>query len=144
MRESCSNLLGLEGPARTGEGRSIGGNMERKPRVAAGYSPDAVQLLAVAILDQQRYHELCERLRQAGFEPDVNEAGKPLTQRWRIESESRNATVDFLIPATLESDEGGKLRNSDNECTLAAAPTTFRKAGPTPESTAGIVSWILG
>jgi len=67
--------------------------------------------LAVAILDQQRYHELCERLRQAGFEPDINDAGKPTNQRWRIESENRNVIVDFLIPATLESDKGGKLRN---------------------------------
>jgi hypothetical protein len=137
--------------------------MERKPTVAAGYSPAAVQLvkaaslciatklgdlrddvvivgglvpslivppsqlpsgksphigtmdvdlgLAVAILDQERYHELCERLRNAGFEPDVNDAGKPTNQRWRIESESQNVTVDFLIPPTLESDKGGRLRN---------------------------------
>src|SRR4051794_9213280 len=100
--------------------------MERKPTVAAGDSPAAVQLvhaaslyiatklgdlrddvvivgslvpslivpqlpppvgkpphigtmdvdlgLAVAILDEQRYHELCARLRSAGFAPDVNEA----------------------------------------------------------------------
>jgi predicted nucleotidyltransferase len=67
--------------------------------------------LAVAILDQQRYHELCERLRNAGFEPDVNDEGKPTNQRWRIESETQNVTVDFLIPPTLESDTGGKLRN---------------------------------
>jgi hypothetical protein len=137
--------------------------MERKPTVATGYSPAAVQLvkaaslyiatklgdlrddvvivgglvpslivpqsplpagkplhigtmdvdlgLAVAILDQQRYHELCERLRNAGFAPDVNDAGKPTNQRWRIEAENQNVTVDFLIPPTLESDKGGKLRN---------------------------------
>jgi hypothetical protein len=67
--------------------------------------------LAVAILDQQRYHELCERLRSAGFEPDVNEAGKPTKQRWRIESEDQDVTVDFLIPPTLQTDQGGRLRN---------------------------------
>jgi hypothetical protein len=67
--------------------------------------------LAVAILDQQRYHELCERLRNAAFTPDVNDAGKPTNQRWRIESQGRNVTVDFLIPATLPGDKGGKLRN---------------------------------
>jgi hypothetical protein len=129
--------------------------MERKPAVAAGYSPSAVRLvnaaslyiatklgdlrddvvivgglvpgllvpqsqlpsgksphigtmdvdlgLAIAILDQQRYHELCERLR--------NDAGKPTNQRWRIESENQNVTVDFLIPPTLEGDKGGRLRN---------------------------------
>jgi hypothetical protein len=67
--------------------------------------------LAVAILDQQKYHELCVRLRSAGFEPDINEAGKPTNQRWRIPSASHDVTVDFLIPPTLESDKGGKLRN---------------------------------
>jgi len=67
--------------------------------------------LAVAILDQQRYHELCERLRQAGFQPDINDSGQPTNQRWRIETENRNVIVDFLIPATLGNDKGGKLRN---------------------------------
>src|SRR5438105_6763218 len=137
--------------------------MERKPSVAAGYSPGTVQLvkaaslyiatklgdlrddvvivgglvpslivprsalpagrplhvgtmdvdlgLAIAILDTRRYHELCERLRNAGFCPDVNDSGNPTNQRWRIETESRNVTVDFLIPATLENDKGGGLRN---------------------------------
>lgn len=67
--------------------------------------------LAVAILDQQRYHELCKRLRNAGFEPDVNEAGKPTNQRWRINSETQEVTVDFLIPPTSDSDGGGQLRH---------------------------------
>src|SRR5258708_33914735 len=67
--------------------------------------------LAIAILDRQRYHELCERLRNAGFHPDVNDSGNPTNQRWRIETESQNVTVDFLIPATLENDKGGTLRN---------------------------------
>ena len=67
--------------------------------------------LAIAILNEQRYHELCERLRNAGFQPDINEAGRPTNQRWRIESDRRTVTVDFLIPAFLESDRGGALRN---------------------------------
>jgi predicted nucleotidyltransferase len=67
--------------------------------------------LALAILDQQRYHDLCVRLRNAGFAPDVNDAGKPTNQRWRIEADNQTVTVDFLIPATLESDAGGRLRN---------------------------------
>ena len=67
--------------------------------------------LAIAIFDQQRYHELCDRLRNAGFGSDINDAGKPTTQRWRIESENQAVTVDFLIPPSLESDNGGSLRN---------------------------------
>jgi predicted nucleotidyltransferase len=67
--------------------------------------------LAIAILDARRYHELCERLRNAGFQPDTNEAGRITNQRWRIESEGRTVNVDFLIPATSEDDCGGTLRN---------------------------------
>jgi hypothetical protein len=40
-------------------------------------------------LNEQRYHELCMRLRSAGFQPDRNEAGHSTNQRWRIESQSR-------------------------------------------------------
>ena len=67
--------------------------------------------LALRILNDQRYHELCERLRAADFRPDVNAAGRATNQRWRIESEGCLATVDFLIPVTSESDKGGALRN---------------------------------
>jgi predicted nucleotidyltransferase len=78
--------------------------------------------LAIAILDQQRYHELCERLRNAGFEPDTNEAGRPTSQRWRIESEGRAVTVDFLIPASLETDRGGALRNFEEGFSAIITP----------------------
>lgn len=67
--------------------------------------------LAVAILDHQKYHELEERLRGAGFVPDVNSAGKPTNQRRRIVTGARSVTVDFLIPPTSPSDRGGRLRN---------------------------------
>lgn len=67
--------------------------------------------LAIAILDEQRYHALCERHRNAGFQPDATESGRPTHQRWRIESDGRTVTVDLLIPATLETDRGGTLRN---------------------------------
>ena len=69
--------------------------------------------LAIAILDS-RYHVLCERLRNAGFRPDANQAGRPTNQRWRIESEGRTVTVDFLIPATLERTCARTLRNLED------------------------------
>lgn len=78
--------------------------------------------LGIGILDQQRYRELCERLRHAGFEPDANDAGKPTNQRWRIESASRTVTVDFLIPATVESDKGGTLRNLEEDFAAIITP----------------------
>ncbi|MCY2988073.1 MAG: hypothetical protein NTY19_09450 [Planctomycetota bacterium] len=70
--------------------------------------------LAIAILDEQRYHELSERLRNAGFQPGTNEAGRTTNQRWRIDSEGRTVTVDFLIPATKAGDKGGGLRNLED------------------------------
>jgi hypothetical protein len=67
---------------------------------------------AVALLDQGRYRMITERLRQAGFEQDVNEEGNPTRQRWKIER-GGEVTVDFLIPPTQPSDTGGSLRDID-------------------------------
>ena len=78
--------------------------------------------LAIAILDQQRYQELSERLRRAGFQPDTNDAGKVTSQRWRIESEGGSATVDFLIPATLPGDRGGTPPSTRPRAARRAAP----------------------
>ncbi|MEX1040494.1 MAG: hypothetical protein WDZ51_07685 [Pirellulaceae bacterium] len=85
-------------------------------QLPAGKSPhigtmDVDLGLAIAIFNEQRYQELCDRLRNAGFRPDVNNAGKPTNQRWRIESENQTVTVDFLIPPSQESDRGGSLRH---------------------------------
>jgi len=78
--------------------------------------------LAIAILDDKRYHELCTRLRNAGFEPDVNDAGQPTNQRWRIETDNQYVTVDFLIPPTLASDQGGRLRNLEEGFAAVITP----------------------
>jgi hypothetical protein len=97
-------------------GGLVPGLIVPQSELPAGKSPhigtmDVDLGLAVALLNDARYHELCERLRAAGFEPDVNDAGKPANQRWRIQSENETVDVDFLIPPTLETDKGGKLRN---------------------------------
>ncbi len=67
--------------------------------------------LAIAILEEERYRELCKRLQSAGFVPDFSETGRPTLQRWRIEANGRTVTLDFLIPATRETDRGGTLRH---------------------------------
>ena len=67
--------------------------------------------LAVSILNEERYHELCERLKSAGFQPDTTDAGKQVNQRWQFKSGNKSITVDFLIPPTLDTDSGGRLRN---------------------------------
>lgn len=66
---------------------------------------------ALAILDEQRYHEICERLRSAGFSPDVSEAGTPTSQRWIVKDDGNTVTVDFLIPQSSPDDKAGRLRN---------------------------------
>ena len=68
--------------------------------------------LSLALLDEQRYHELAERLRHAGFTEDVNEKGKPTHQRWRIEGRPA-VTVDFLIPPGDSLKKGGTVWNVD-------------------------------
>ena len=78
--------------------------------------------LAIAILNDQRYHDLCERLRKAGFAPDTNEAGRTTNQRWRIATEGRNVTVDFLIPAKMADDKGGTLRTLEEGFAAVITP----------------------
>jgi len=77
--------------------------------------------LTVALLDQQRYATLTERLRRAGFSPDVNEEGNPTRQRWKIEHTAK-VTVDFLIQPTLPEDRGGRLRDIEPDFAALVAP----------------------
>lgn len=62
--------------------------------------------LAFALVNEDRYQEVVKRLRNAGFEPDKNEDGKPTRQRWRISDPP--VTVDFLI----EPQDGGRKPGS--------------------------------
>ncbi len=65
--------------------------------------------LALSVLNEERYHEISERLRRNGFKPDENEAGRTTRQTWRLGSQ--RVTIDFLIgqvdadhrPGTLQS-----------------------------------------
>lgn len=77
--------------------------------------------LQVALLREGRYRLLTERLRDAGFEMDKNDAGNPTRQRWAIAQVER-VTIDFLIQPTLESDRGGKLRDLEPDFAAIVAP----------------------
>lgn len=77
--------------------------------------------LTVALLDEGRYHELTRRLRYAGFEPDANESGNLIRQRWRLQSLPA-LTVDFLIPPSLEGDRGGRIRNIERDFAALIVP----------------------
>ena len=51
--------------------------------------------LAFALVGEDRYQEVAERLRNAKFTPDKNDEGQLTRQRWRISDPP--VTVDFLI-----------------------------------------------
>jgi hypothetical protein len=75
--------------------------------------------LALALLDEERYKALSERLREAGFSTDTNAQGNLTRQRWRIKTPGGNkVTIDFLIPPSRADDRSGSLR--DLEPDLAA------------------------
>jgi hypothetical protein len=77
--------------------------------------------LALAILEEDRYHEIAERLRQAGFSPDINDRGNPTRQRWKIEIPAK-VTVDFLIQPSRADDRPGRLRNIESDLAAFIAP----------------------
>ncbi len=79
--------------------------------------------LSLALLNAQRYEDLTLRLRRAGFEPDVNEAGNPTFQRWKIiPSSGFKVTIDFMIPPSLEEDKGGDLRHIEKDFAAVITP----------------------
>lgn len=79
--------------------------------------------LSLALLDANRYEELTLRLRRAGFEPDVNEAGNLTFQRWKIKpSSDLKVTVDFVIPPSLDEDKGGSLRHIEEDFAAVITP----------------------
>jgi len=77
--------------------------------------------LQVALLNEGRYRRLTERLRDAGFEMDRNDAGRPTRQRWAI-AQAEHVTIDFLIQPTREGDKGGRLRNLEPDFAAIIAP----------------------
>ncbi|MXZ26199.1 MAG: hypothetical protein F4Y80_15350 [Caldilineaceae bacterium SB0665_bin_21] len=76
--------------------------------------------LVLAILNRERYRELGIRLRDAGFQPDVNDQGNRRFQSWTTGG-AHPVEVDFLIPHTDEMDKGNRILHI--ECDLAAIVT---------------------
>lgn len=75
----------------------------------------------VAILSEQRYREISQRLREAGFSPDTNEQGNMTRQRWKVEDPLK-VTVDFLIPPSQAGDIGGTIRNIEEDFAAVITP----------------------
>ena len=76
--------------------------------------------LAFVVVAQHHYQAVTERLRRAGFQPDVNEEGHPTRQRWRISHPA--VTVDFLIEPADADDRAGKLFNIEQDFAAVIAP----------------------
>lgn len=94
-------------------------------QLPAGVSPYAGTMdldlgLAFALIGEQRYQAITERLRRAGFEPDKNEQGKITRQRWRISDPP--VTVDFLIETEDAEERAGQLMNIENDFAAIIAP----------------------
>lgn len=77
--------------------------------------------LALAIFDGKRYEAITNRLRAAGFTQDENEQGNPTRQRWKVEGPGK-VTVDFLIPPVGKEDEGGKVRDIEQDFAAVITP----------------------
>jgi len=77
--------------------------------------------LTLALLDEGRYRKLTERLRDAGFEMDRNDDGRPTRQRWKVTGIG-TVTLDFLIQPSLPTDKGGRLRNIEPDFAAIIAP----------------------
>lgn len=63
--------------------------------------------LSLALLNEERYEALENRLRSAGFEPDRNEKGFLTRQRWV----SKGVLVDLLMPPVNSDARPGGIQN---------------------------------
>jgi hypothetical protein len=77
--------------------------------------------LKLAVLNEGRYPTLTQRLREAGFEQDRTDQGKPTRQRWLLKNPA-SVTVDFLIPPSAKTDQGGSLRSIEKDFAAVIAP----------------------
>ncbi len=76
--------------------------------------------LALAVLDEERYKQIAERLRSRGFEQARNAEGKPTRQTWRLRDE--DITIDFLIPPADASQKPGRLQNLEADFAAIITP----------------------
>lgn len=77
--------------------------------------------LSLAILNEQRYRDLGGRLRGAGFEAVVNEAGNLKLQTW-IAPGPHSVTVDFLVPPTENAAAGGTVHHFEADFAAIVTP----------------------
>jgi hypothetical protein len=76
--------------------------------------------LSVVLMDGERYAEISQRLREAGFRPDETDEGQQTRQRWRLGD--LKVTVDFLIAPLSDEKEGGDLQDLEADFAAIVAP----------------------
>lgn len=76
--------------------------------------------LSVGLLGNQRYKEVADRLRRAGFGPGRNESGRETHQRWVAPSLA--VGIDFLIPPTEPGDRPGELKHLEEHFAAIITP----------------------
>jgi hypothetical protein len=76
--------------------------------------------LTIALLDDEQYTEISERLRQEGFGPDENSKGNPTPQRWKLGS--LNVTIDFLLPPVPGAEQGGRMQPLESDLSAMITP----------------------
>jgi hypothetical protein len=69
--------------------------------------------LSLALLDDERYREIAQRLREREFRPDEKENGRKTRQRWRWRD--LKVTVDFLIPPTEALEPEARLQHLEED-----------------------------
>ncbi len=78
--------------------------------------------LSLALLQQQRYAAVSERLRSAGFTPDRNDLGRDIRQRWCPPEGTQGASVDFLIPPATPASRPGGLQSLERDFAAVSMP----------------------
>jgi hypothetical protein len=76
--------------------------------------------LSIAVLDEERYKEISQRLRERGFHPEANAAGNPTRQTWG--HAATQVTVDFLIAPTPSGSKPGRLQNLEPDLAAIVTP----------------------
>ena len=77
--------------------------------------------LALAILNQERYRELSARLRNAGFQAEVNDQGNLRLQTWTAPA-PLPVKVDFLIPPADDTAEGPRVFHIESDLAAIVTP----------------------
>ncbi len=71
--------------------------------------------LSLAILDDERYREIAERLRAEGFQAVEKIEGRIRRQTWAFGSGAEEVSVDFLIQPNSQQSKPGKMTNIEHD-----------------------------